>query len=82
MLLLDEPLAHLDPLARHGFWRTLMDAVAETGLTVVLSSHLTGWEVEDVSLEDIVLAYLSERTTDRWHAPPSAREQHGIEVQE
>ncbi|MDT0320318.1 ABC transporter ATP-binding protein [Streptomyces millisiae] len=40
LLLLDEPAAALDPLARHEFMGTLMDAVAETGTTVLLSSHL------------------------------------------
>lgn len=40
LLLLDEPLADLDPLARDDLLRSLMTAVAETGLTVVLSSHL------------------------------------------
>jgi ABC-2 type transport system ATP-binding protein len=40
LLLLDEPLANLDPLARHEVMRDLMSAVAETGMTVVLSSHV------------------------------------------
>jgi ABC-2 type transport system ATP-binding protein len=40
LLLLDEPLASLDPLARREFLSALMDAVAEEAMTVVLSSHL------------------------------------------
>jgi ABC-2 type transport system ATP-binding protein len=40
LLVLDEPLANLDPLARHDVMRGLMAAVAETGMTVVLSSHV------------------------------------------
>ncbi|WP_439381634.1 ABC transporter ATP-binding protein [Amycolatopsis lexingtonensis] len=40
LLLLDEPIASLDPLARREFLRTLMGAVAEDGTTVLLSSHL------------------------------------------
>jgi len=40
VLLLDEPVAALDPLARHEFLASLVAAVAETGVTVVLSSHL------------------------------------------
>jgi ABC-2 type transport system ATP-binding protein len=40
VLLLDEPVAALDPLARRHFLSTLADAVAEGGLTVILSSHL------------------------------------------
>ena len=42
LLCLDEPLASLDPLARREFLRTLMDAVAETEMTVLLSSHIIG----------------------------------------
>lgn len=44
LLLLDEPVAALDPLARREFLRSLMEAVAEEGLTVLLSSHI----VEDL----------------------------------
>ena len=40
LLILDEPLASLDPLARREFLQVLMEAVAAQGLSVVLSSHL------------------------------------------
>ncbi|MET8849215.1 ABC transporter ATP-binding protein [Amycolatopsis sp. NPDC004625] len=40
LLLLDEPIASLDPLARREFMQTLMGAVAESETTVLLSSHL------------------------------------------
>ncbi len=162
LLLLDEPLASLDPLARREFLRTLLDAVAESGMTVLLSSHIIGdlervcdylviltashvqlvgdiqeivrthkrligprqdvtaiasvhtvieeshtdrqttllvrtngplfdpsWEVQDVSLEDIVLAYLSlgQHVSDIEHAPfprslrePQGADQQGLEV--
>ena len=40
LLLLDEPVAALDPLARREFLQDLMEAVAEQQLSVVLSSHL------------------------------------------
>jgi ABC-2 type transport system ATP-binding protein len=40
LLLLDEPVASLDPLARHDFLSSLAEATAEADLTVVLSSHL------------------------------------------
>jgi ABC-2 type transport system ATP-binding protein len=40
LLVLDEPLANLDPLARHEVMRGLMAAVADSGMTVVLSSHV------------------------------------------
>jgi ABC-2 type transport system ATP-binding protein len=40
LLILDEPVAELDPLARHDFMSTLMEAVAEDGVSVVFSSHV------------------------------------------
>jgi ABC-2 type transport system ATP-binding protein len=40
LLLLDEPMADLDPLVRHDLARLLMETVAAEGLTVVLSSHV------------------------------------------
>jgi ABC-2 type transport system ATP-binding protein len=39
LLLLDEPIVSLDPLARHEFLSSLMESAA-SGLTVVLSSHV------------------------------------------
>jgi ABC-2 type transport system ATP-binding protein len=42
LLILDEPVASLDPLARREFLQDLMEATAEHGLSVVLSSHLVG----------------------------------------
>jgi len=40
LLLLDEPVASLDPLARREFLQSLMGSVAESGATVLLSSHI------------------------------------------
>ena len=40
LLLLDEPLASLDPLARREFLAALRVAVAEEPMTIILSSHL------------------------------------------
>ena len=40
LLILDEPVAALDPLARHDFLKSLSQAAAETDLTVLMSSHL------------------------------------------
>ncbi|MFF3444999.1 ABC transporter ATP-binding protein, partial [Streptosporangium sp. NPDC002721] len=40
LLVLDEPVASLDPLARREFMQGLMEATVEHTLSVVLSSHL------------------------------------------
>jgi ABC-2 type transport system ATP-binding protein len=40
LLILDEPVAALDPLARRGFMDELTGAARDTGMSVVLSSHL------------------------------------------
>jgi ABC-2 type transport system ATP-binding protein len=55
VLLLDEPVAALDPLARRDFLSTLSGAVAEGGLTVMLSSHLVA-DLERVCDHLVVLA--------------------------
>jgi ABC-2 type transport system ATP-binding protein len=55
LLLLDEPVAALDPLARRNFLRVLTDGVAVGGLTVVLSSHLVA-DLERVCDHLIMLA--------------------------
>jgi ABC-2 type transport system ATP-binding protein len=48
LLVLDEPTAALDPLARHDFMATVMGAMADDGVSVVLSSHLLA-ELERVA---------------------------------
>lgn len=40
LLVLDEPVASLDPLARREFMQGISDVAAEHGVSVVLSSHL------------------------------------------
>ena len=55
VLLLDEPVAALDPLARREFLASLAAAVAEGGLTVVLSTHLLA-DLERVCDHLILLA--------------------------
>jgi ABC-2 type transport system ATP-binding protein len=40
LLILDEPVASLDPLARREFLQDLMEVVAVQGISVMLSSHL------------------------------------------
>ncbi|MFJ9717713.1 ABC transporter ATP-binding protein [Streptomyces sp. NPDC101213] len=46
LLLLDEPMADLDPLARHELMGTLMAQAAQHGTTIVMSSHVVA-ELED-----------------------------------
>jgi ABC-2 type transport system ATP-binding protein len=40
LLLLDEPLANLDPLARRDFLTSMFNACAELGISVLFSSHV------------------------------------------
>lgn len=55
LLIFDEPVAALDPLARRAFLQNLMEFVAELDVSVILSSHLIG-DVERVCDHLIVLA--------------------------
>src|SRR5579871_1493253 len=48
LLVLDEPMAMLDPLARHDFMATVITAMAEDGVSVLLSSHVLA-ELERVA---------------------------------
>jgi ABC-2 type transport system ATP-binding protein len=48
LLVLDEPMAMLDPLARHDFMAAVLTAAAEDGVSVLLSSHVLA-ELERVA---------------------------------
>jgi ABC-2 type transport system ATP-binding protein len=56
LLLLDEPVAALDPLARRDFLSDLMEVVADTGMSVILSSHLIA-DLERVCDHLVLLAH-------------------------
>ena len=77
LLILDEPVASLDPLARREFLQLLMEAVAEQEVSVVLSSHLVA-DLERVCDYLVVLwppAGPGGRRVGRpaGHAPPAHR---------
>jgi len=55
LLVLDEPVAMLDPVARHDFMATVLTAAAADGVSVVLSSHVLT-ELERVADYLILLA--------------------------
>ena len=73
LLVLDEPVAMLDPVARHDFMATVMTAMAADGVSVVLSSHVLA-ELERVAEYLILLS----RGRCRWPgrsrscSPPTA----------
>jgi ABC-2 type transport system ATP-binding protein len=48
LLVLDEPTAPLDPVARHDFMATVLTAMTDDGISVVLSSHMLA-ELERVT---------------------------------
>jgi ABC-2 type transport system ATP-binding protein len=54
LLILDEPLSALDPLARQDFMATVMTSMADDGVSVLLSSHALA-ELERVADYLIVL---------------------------
>jgi ABC-2 type transport system ATP-binding protein len=54
LLLLDEPLANLDPLARREFLGSMFEACAESGAAVLFSSHVVA-ELERICDYLIVL---------------------------
>jgi ABC-2 type transport system ATP-binding protein len=55
LLVLDEPVAMLDPVARHDFMATVLTAMADDGVSVLLSSHVLT-ELERVADYLIVLS--------------------------
>ena len=55
LLILDEPLAVLDPLARQDFLATVLTAMADDGVSVLLSSHALA-ELERVADYLVVLS--------------------------
>jgi len=56
LLVLDEPLAMLDPLARFDFMDTVMTATSRDGISVVLSSHVLA-ELERVADYLVLLSH-------------------------
>ena len=87
LLVLDEPLAMLDPLARYDFMASVMAAVADEAVTVVLSSHalaelervadylivLTRGQVQVAGEVDQLLATHRTLTGPASHAPEDAQ---------
>jgi ABC-2 type transport system ATP-binding protein len=55
LLVLDEPVAMLDPVARHDFMATVLAAAADGGVSVLLSSHVLT-ELEQVASYLILLS--------------------------
>ncbi|MEU7827234.1 hypothetical protein [Catellatospora sp. NPDC049133] len=64
-------MASLDPLARREFMKTMVEAVAETGLTVLLSSHVVT-ELERVC-DHLVLLHQGRVRLARRHRRPARR---------
>jgi ABC-2 type transport system ATP-binding protein len=58
LLILDEPIASLDPLARREFLQVLMETTAEHEISVVMSSHLVA-DLERVT--DYLIVLMSSR---------------------
>jgi ABC-type multidrug transport system ATPase subunit len=65
---MEQAVASLDPLARREFLQDLMEAVAEQGLSVVLSSHLVA-DLERVC--DYLIVLVASRVRVAGHATPA-----------
>lgn len=76
LLLLDEPVAALDPLARRSFLATLSAAVADGGLTVLMSSHL----IQDLERVCDHLILLSDSTVQLCGSIDDIRDSHRLLV--
>jgi ABC-2 type transport system ATP-binding protein len=63
LLVLDEPTARLDPLARHDFMATVMTAMADDGVSVLLSSHMLA-ELERVADYLVLISHGRVRVDD------------------
>src|SRR5437763_6027654 len=68
VLVLDEPLARLDPLARHEFLAAVMETAAEAGTSVLFSSHVVA-ELERAADYLVVVTGGRVRQADRWRRP-------------
>ena len=56
LLILDEPMAMLDPVARHDFMATVLTAAVDEGVSVLLSSHVLA-ELERVADYLVLLSH-------------------------
>src|SRR6185312_12824276 len=63
LLVLDEPTSPLDPLARHDFMAAVMTAMADDGVSVVLSSHMLA-ELERVADYLVLISHGRVRVDD------------------
>jgi len=70
LLILDEPIASLDPLARREFLQVLMETTAEHDVSVIMSSHLVA-DLERISEYLVVLVdsrvQVQAKSTSCWH---------------
>jgi ABC-2 type transport system ATP-binding protein len=78
LLVLDEPVAMLDPVARHDFMATVRTAAAEDGVSVLLSSHVLT-ELERVADYLILLSRGRVRLAGEVHSLLSAHGQANLE---
>jgi ABC-2 type transport system ATP-binding protein len=84
ILLLDEPMANLDPLSRREFLTVLLEDVREHGTTVVLSSHIVA-ELEEACDALVVLSQgrvLLHDSIDAIRRGHVARPLHGTTLRE
>jgi len=77
LLLLDEPVASLDPLARRDFMEGIGDIAAERGVSVILSSHLVA-DLERVC--DYIIVLVASRVRLAGETDDLLASHHGPDV--
>jgi ABC-2 type transport system ATP-binding protein len=77
LLLLDEPVSHLDPIIRDRFLKFLMRVVADDGATIVMSSHVLH-DVESV-VDWVICLHDGEVRADA--ALDTLKEAHGANLE-
>jgi len=74
VLLMDEPLSHVDPVRKPEFWNVIRTWIDREGISIVFSCHEPDIVLKHsehiVCLQDGRIVY-SGRTTDLYHQPPS-----------
>ncbi|MCA9050716.1 MAG: ABC transporter ATP-binding protein [Planctomycetaceae bacterium] len=75
VMLMDEPLSHVDPMLTPKYWNVIRETVVAAGSSLVFATHHPEWAVGEsefvICMKDGGIVY-SGKTTDLYSNPPSA----------